>query len=349
MTGAVRIIARIAEIAMGLFFVFAALLKVQNPQLFVIQIHEYQVITNKDLLGPLALFFLTLEMTLGLCMLAGLRLRGLVPALVAGLLVFFTGLIAYAWAFHGLKDCGCLGEVPMGPGASILKNIGLMMAGAFAWWVLLRAPAAEIRPWDKLILCLGTGIMTLSVAYLDLYQKPADEPEPKPADATATVAESPAEPPAGEAADRPYAQFQIDNGLGETYDLGKGLYLVASLSATCDHCMASVPTLNEYVMREDVLPPLVGICYEPEAGSLAEFQGVTSAAFPLHSLGDDFIAFVKFMDQEPPRLAIVRDGAALRTWDVDMPPVDEVIAAVEELSTPASDAGIAATPATSDL
>ena len=133
MNQSLRYAARPLELLVGALFIFAALLKLQNPQLFAIQIHEYQILTDKALLAPAALFFLTLEMLLGVALAMGLRLRTLTHAAVTLTLLFFTGVIAYAWWAHGIKDCGCMGEVQMGPGISIVKNLVLLAMVGWAW------------------------------------------------------------------------------------------------------------------------------------------------------------------------------------------------------------------------
>lgn len=324
-----RTTARPVELMLGAFFVFAALLKVQHPGLFAVQIHEYHVLEDKALLGPAALFFITLEMGLGAAMLMGLRLRLLVLAVVQCVLLFFTGLILYAWTFHGLKDCGCMGELRMGPGVSTFKNLAMMAGVVWAWLGFRRQerlPETIPSMLDKFAAAFVVSAVALGASYLELYR---ERPVPRiPPSAQADNETAPlADPGDGTG---PFSAFVIEDDAGRRYDLARGTYLVALLSATCEHCMASVPTLNEYTLRPDVLPPLLGLCYEPEPGSLEEFRITTGVMFPLYSLGNDFLTFVNYIDREPPRLSLVRDGIAVHSWDNEMPSVDNLIAWLEK-------------------
>lgn len=328
MSSVLRLTARPIEVLLGAFFLFAAFLKVQNPNLFAVQIHEYQVLADKSLLGPAALFFIVVETTLGAAMVLGLRLRGLTMAAVQLLLVFFTGLIAYAWAYHGLKDCGCMGEVRMGPGVSILKNAIMMVLVCCTWAgrrVMKESPVeAESGIGNKLMTATIIGLVSLSASYVELYRSRAsDAPPPESG------------PQAADTAPGPFSTYVVTTDAQEKYDLGHGVYLVALLSSTCEHCMATVPLLNELALRPDVLPPLVGLCYEPEPGSLEVFRISTGATFPLYSLGDDFLAFSQYIGQEPPRLTLVRDGHAVQSWDGTMPTLEELLAVIQ----PAPNAG----------
>lgn len=322
MSSVLRLTARPIEVLLGAFFLFAAFLKVQNPNLFAVQIHEYQVLTDKSLLGPAALFFIVVEMTLGAAMVLGLRLRGLTLAAVQLLLVFFTGLIAYAWAYHGLKDCGCMGEVRMGPGVSIVKNAIMMVLVCCTWAGRHVANGSTVRPetgiGNKVLAAAIIGLVSLSASYVEFYRsRTTGAPPPENG------------PQLSNTAPGPFSKYVITTDAQEKYDLGHGVYLVALLSSTCEHCMATVPTLNEFVLRPDVLPTLVGLCYEPEPGSLEIFRITTAASFPLYSLGDDFLTFSQYIGQEPPRLSLVRDGHAIQSWDGVMPALEELVAAVQ--------------------
>ncbi|HOV60399.1 MAG TPA: hypothetical protein PK349_04970, partial [Candidatus Hydrogenedentes bacterium] len=98
--------ARALEILIGLYLVVGALPKGLNINHFAVQMSAYKVLPDPSWLPPAALATLLLEMFLGMSMLLGLRFRGLVLALYQGMLVFFSGLILYAWLVHGLEDCG---------------------------------------------------------------------------------------------------------------------------------------------------------------------------------------------------------------------------------------------------
>jgi hypothetical protein len=54
---------------------------------------------------------------------------------------------------------------------------------------------------------------------------------------------------------------------------------------------------------------------------------MSGAAFPLHSIGDHFIRFARYIGQEPPRLHLVQDGHSVYFWDeADLPDAAELSA-----------------------
>ena len=130
-----------------------------------------------------------------------------------------------------------------------------------------------------------------------------------------------------------FARYVVTMEDGVALSLGDGEYLVALLSMSCDHCMASVPRLNEYVGLFPEIP-VVALCWEPAEGAMAEFAAQSGPMFPMHSLGDDFLEFSELIGSAPPRLSFVRDGVAVKSWDDSMPEVEELAAAVEALRTP---------------
>lgn len=113
---------------------------------------------------------------------------------------------------------------------------------------------------------------------------------------------------------------------GSPLDLGAGTYLVAILNATCDHCMATVPAINDLAVRPD-LPTVVGLVQEPEPGSLDTFVVQTGTAFPVLSMGNDFIKFSEFVKTAPPRFTLVRDGKPLQSWEEYPPSAEDLQAA----------------------
>jgi hypothetical protein len=50
----------------------------------------------------------------------------------------------------------------------------------------------------------------------------------------------------------------------------------------------------------------------------------------MHSVGNDMLTWAKICSGVPPQLCLVRDGVALRTWKDEMPPAEEILAAMGE-------------------
>ncbi len=315
MEGFVSKAGRPAEVVLGAVFLLGALLKAgvllesSDIDLFAVQIGGYGVITNKALLGPVALVVLGVELLLGLCLLLGLRFGVLTILAAQGVLVVFTGLIFYGWIFHGLADCGCLGAIKMPPAVSIAKNAVLLGLGALAWAGIAKRARPAGRPrglvWRLAAVPLFSGLVLWHAAG-DLQR----------------VA-----PPAEGAA--PFAKYLVEAPEG-VYNLGEGEYLVAMLSMTCDHCMAEVPALNELLALPG-LPPLVALCLEEQAGNLEEFRAMTGPQFPMYSLGNEMLEFFNLIESAPPHLAYVRQGAQVLFWVEHVPPYEELIEAINKI------------------
>ncbi|HPS00953.1 MAG TPA: hypothetical protein PLA90_05365 [Candidatus Sumerlaeota bacterium] len=118
----------------GCVFLLSAFLKALSFEEFAIQVSYYGIVRTPWVVIGIALGAVALETGLGVGLITGRnRARRLLPV-VAGLLVLFSFLIAYAWAFQGLKDCGCFGKyLKMTPGVSILKNGVLLVLVGIAW------------------------------------------------------------------------------------------------------------------------------------------------------------------------------------------------------------------------
>ncbi len=300
-----RIALRASELLLGIVFIAGAVLKAKDINLFAVQIGYYGVLAEATHISIAAVASLAIETGIGVALAAGLRLRGLTHVAVLALLAVFTGLIAYAWAFHGLKDCGCFGPIEISPGVSILKNVAMGAIAVLALCLTGRQQAAPVR-WKPvtgklvLVVLLMAGAAAYAAAHLQ-------DVAPK---------------------ERPFAQFVFDVD-GQAFDLGSGEYLVAMLSMTCEDCMASVPALNDLFYMPG-LPPLVALCYEAHQGAMEAFRNSTNPEFPMHSLGDQVRLFFSLVNQEPPRLNYVRDGERLAFWDETIPSVDQIQAALAQ-------------------
>ena len=327
--GIQRIVARACEILAGAYFVVGAIPKAMDINRFSVQMSAYQVITDKTLLPWFALGTLFAEISLGVALLVGLRLRGVTVLALQIMLLVFTGLIVYAWAFHGLEDCGCFPLLKMSPPVSIAKNVVLFAMGAVIWRVLVRNAgtdpvesgiAGDTRKtgpdWRGPVVRFAVALLA-AVAAVG-YAAPRVE----------RIAQAAPVPDAkgGAEAGIDYAQFSFPTEMG-SFDLGKGEYLVPILSMTCEDCMGKVPLLNE-LMSQPGMPPMVALCYEDKPGDLDNFRAQTQPMFPLHALGDQPLLYFNLRGQDPFRLTLVRDGRALAHWDGRVPQAQEVSGAL---------------------
>lgn len=294
-------VARPVECFLGAVFLVSALLKAEDAINFVRAIAAYGVITNKSLLPVVAYCSLSLELLLGFALFWGIRRRWITYALLEGLLLFFTGLILFAWLFHGLKECGCTGRIKTPPEIAVPKNLVLMALGAVAW--LGQRPSTV---WGRGTLMKAAVSVALTAGVLGYaYAAPGKTLPPTP-----------------------FTPFVFDTQDGQHFDLGHGEYLVAMLSMSCEHCMGEVPAMNDLLPAPDI-PRMVALCLEESPGEMAEFQATTNPMFPMHSIGNDTALFFSLTGITPPRFYFVRDGRAVTFWDDHLPGHDELVAAAQ--------------------
>ncbi|NIA14904.1 MAG: hypothetical protein GWP08_12575 [Nitrospiraceae bacterium] len=296
---------RPAELLLGVVFLGGALAKALDVNLFVVQVSYYHVLENQTLLAMAALGTLWVETALGMALLLGYRLRGLTYAALLALLLVFTSLIAYAWVFYDLEDCGCFGPIEISPGLSIAKNVVLALLGVVAWTAHLRSERRVVR---SLVRIIQTLVILLTACGGVLY-------------AYSTLEEL-------GSGERPYAEFVFEEE-GVQWDLGTGDYLVALLSMSCEHCQEAVEPINELLFVEG-FPPVVGLCYEEDDATVETFTDLTQPLFTLHSMGDRIRKFFNLVGEGevPPRFVVVRDGIPLRDWYEEAPEASEVLEAL---------------------
>lgn len=329
-------VVRISEILLGLLFVAAAVLKALDMDAFAIQVRLYGVVHELHLVRLAAWGSLAAESLLGIAMLAGIRLRGITIALTVAMLIGFTGLIAYAWKYQGLSDCGCFGKyVQMSPGVSIAKNVVMLVLALIAGIGARRAKLDQIAGnWFLNPSYSAQAVVTVICAVLVIAATQVAPVTPTNARIRGTSG-SGTDPNAA-----PFAQFKFDFE-GRPYDLRHGEFIVAMLSASCDHCKAAVPALNEYTINPD-LPTLVALVHSdtgtPDGNKdeLERFRQETRPQFPnilITELSDDRLLFYSFVGKAPPRLYAIRDGKEIKHWDDLTPPSADLV--LEAFKAPA--------------
>lgn len=129
----------IVRVALGALFVFAAWMKLRNPQAFADAVLAFKIFGSADHLVVLTTFVVPwLEMICGLLLVAGLWSRAAALALLAQLLVFTAGIVSVLVRKMDVT-CGCFGEyewpcVGAVSGCHVLRNsVLLLAAGLLAW------------------------------------------------------------------------------------------------------------------------------------------------------------------------------------------------------------------------
>ena len=329
--------ARPVEIALGALFILSAASKALNVYGFAVQIAAYGIVRDPSMTLAIAYFMTSLEALLGVAMLAGLRFGGLTILVTSALLVGFTGLIAYAWAFKGLADCGCFGDlVKMGPAASIAKNIVLLAMAAAVWLGARKKTAPDgaetVVEEDRRglgparIALASVGVLVVAIAFA------SGKPAPKRVDNSDT--------PRSDAtndkhANAPFAEYVPRMG-GAPVALAQGEYFVAMLSASCDHCRAAAKLLND-LSQEPGVPQIAALMMGTE-DEMTDFETATDPQFPIQTIDT-----LKFMDllgdaTSPPCFYVIRDGKEVRHLIEQDPSKDTLLAfATQGGAPPAKD------------
>ncbi len=123
---------RIAQIAVGVVFVWAALGKIGDMADLARQIHNFHL-APRWAENLVAMTLPWVELLAGIALVLGVRARA-GAAVVLALMVVFTVAVAAAWA-RGLDfRCGCFGKASaatIGP-EKLLQNLGLTLVAALA-------------------------------------------------------------------------------------------------------------------------------------------------------------------------------------------------------------------------
>ncbi|MBD3750283.1 MAG: DoxX family protein [Sphingobacteriales bacterium] len=124
-----------ARIFVGLLFIFSGLIKLNDPLGFSYKLEEYFEVFHLVFLNPisvfLSIFLCSLEVILGVLLLAGFYAKKVVWGLLL-LIIFFTFLTFYSAVFNVVKTCGCFGDaIPLTPWQSFSKDLVLLLLIVF--------------------------------------------------------------------------------------------------------------------------------------------------------------------------------------------------------------------------
>jgi len=126
-----RFLRGLCRVLFALTFIVSGVLKLIDPVGTGLIVKEYIAFMHLDFLEPaatvLGMALATLEFTIGICVLSGLRIR--IMAWVALILTAgFTGLTLYLMLYNPISDCGCFGEaIHLTNTQTFLKNMLLLL------------------------------------------------------------------------------------------------------------------------------------------------------------------------------------------------------------------------------
>ena len=293
------VLARGLESLIGAVLLLAGLLKAYEPNTFIQQIGEYEILTNLALIKTLAWSLIALECALGTALIVGLRRRWAIPAATALLLVFI-GAVGWAWAKGAIENCGCFGSWAKRTPAQAMTEDVLMLAAIVGAWFLYRGEPARFRRF-RLVTVVAVLLAGVTLTVI------ASNSERQSVDPLARLQAQSQQP-------SPFAGLPVE---GLPLKLEEGNWLVALIDTGCTHCQASVPALNQVATQPDKFPPLVALCSN-SAQEVEAFQQKFDAKFPLGRIS--YPDFTRLFERgKPPRIFLLRTGAVVKIWDGDIP------------------------------
>lgn len=172
-----KISVTIARILVGVLFIFSGLVKAIDPLGLTYKTQEFFEVWAREGYAPMimnwmynhsflfSLIMITLEVVLGVALLAGFY-KKLTLRLLLALMIFFTFLTSYVLFSGKIATCGCFGDcIPLTPIQTFTKDIILLVLIIF-----LLVKQQYITPIGKnllpLILVLGS---TMSVCLLQMH------------------------------------------------------------------------------------------------------------------------------------------------------------------------------------
>ena len=129
------------QIALGIFFVVAALPKIADPPSFAHMVYNYRIVPGA-LINLMALIMPWIELLCGLALILGIW-TGTARTIIAALLVTFIVAISINLARHNAIDCGCFdvsaaNKTPEERLADmqfvVIRDLGMLLMCAQLWW-----------------------------------------------------------------------------------------------------------------------------------------------------------------------------------------------------------------------
>jgi len=136
------------QIALGVFFVAAALPKIVDPPSFAHMIFNYRIVPGA-LVNLMALCMPWIELLAGLALILGVW-KGTARTIIAALLATFIIAISINLARGNAIDCGCFDVSAAGKSREerladmkfvIFRDLGMLLMVAQGWWAARRREA----------------------------------------------------------------------------------------------------------------------------------------------------------------------------------------------------------------
>jgi hypothetical protein len=286
-------------LTLGGILLSAGILKVYDLPLFVRQIKAYGIIPFDAILPSVAWAVVASQFALGAALIL-FYLPRLVLGTAAALFSGLAGLTAWAWFTGATDSCGCYGTLlQQSPRTATFENLLLMLL-AVAGLILLGPVSlgrSRFRGWAVAAASLA-GLVLPMVFGL-------------PNSGTMHVLPKQTQSP----------PWNLEGAGAQGHELSRGTHLVVLMSVGCHECIDALPKL--YSLAETGgIPPILGLVYG-EQDQIDRFREEFQPTFRIEAIGErDFWRLLG--TGNTPRLILVKDGRAVRTWDGTIPEPDAI-------------------------
>lgn len=133
------------QLALGVFFVVAALPKIVDPPSFAHMVYNYRILPGV-LVNLMGLTMPWIEILCGLALIFGIW-KGTARTIIAAMLVTFIIAISINLARGNAIDCGCFDPTPIPKTRDerlqdmvfvVLRDLGMLLMVAQLWWAARR-------------------------------------------------------------------------------------------------------------------------------------------------------------------------------------------------------------------
>ena len=154
-----KLTANICRVIVGVLFIFSGMVKADDPIGFGYKLDEYWDAFHTPFLSPfslsLASFMCILEVSLGIALLLGFRMK-LTSWLLLLLSLFFTFLTAFAAITGSPKECGCFGDaISLTAWQTFFKDVVLTGLVFVIFYLRDTIPSLFSNAFRNLLLTLG--------------------------------------------------------------------------------------------------------------------------------------------------------------------------------------------------
>jgi uncharacterized membrane protein YphA (DoxX/SURF4 family) len=137
------------QLALGIFFVVAALPKIVDPPSFAHMVYNYRILPG-TLINLIGLTMPWVELLSGLALILGIW-RGTARTIIAAMLITFIVAISINLARGNAIDCGCFDPNPRPKSRTerledmqvvVLRDLGMLLMVGQLWWASRREDLA---------------------------------------------------------------------------------------------------------------------------------------------------------------------------------------------------------------